>query len=146
MSEKETSFASRFPKRGRMYCLILAVSSAPDVARAVFQREAMSVLLRVLFPMVPHVCQAAWDELGFAGELQDAEWPKLDESALVQDEIELVLQVNGKLRGKLLVAADADRGDIEKAALEHPGAQRHVEGKAIRKVIVVPGRLVNIVA
>ena len=122
------------------------VLSAPDAARTGFQKEALSVLLRVLFPMVPHICQAVWDELGFAGELQDAEWPKVDESALVLDEIELVLQVNGKLRGKLLVAADADREAIEKAAVDHPGALRYVEGKTIRKVVVVPGRLVNIVA
>jgi leucyl-tRNA synthetase len=123
-----------------------AVSGADDTSRALFQCEAVSILLRVLFPMVPHVCQAAWEELGFAGELQDAQWPQVDETALVQDEIELVLQVNGKLRGKLLVSADADRNAIEKAAIDHPGAQRHVEGKTIRKVIVVPGRLVNIVA
>ena len=122
------------------------VLSAPDAARTGFQKEALSVLLRVLFPMVPHICQAVWDELDFAGELQDAEWPKVDESALVLDEIELVLQVNGKLRGKLLVAADADREAIEKAAVDHPGALRYVEGKTIRKVVVVPGRLVNIVA
>ena len=70
----------------------------------------------------------------------------MDDSALVQDEIELVLQVNGKLRGKLLVSADADRDAIEKAAIDHPGTQRFIEGKTIRKVIVVPGRLVNIVA
>ncbi len=122
------------------------VSSAAQEPRAIFQREAMSILLRVLFPMVPHVCQAAWDELGFAGELQDAPWPQVDEAALVQEEIELVLQVNGKLRGKLLVAADADRKAVETAATAHPATQRHVEGKPIRKVIVVPGRLVNIVA
>ncbi len=122
------------------------VAAAAQQPRAIFQREAMSILLRVLFPMVPHVCQAAWDELGFSGELQDAQWPQVDEAALVQDEIELVLQVNGKLRGKLLVAADADRKTVETAATAHPATQRHVEGKPIRKVIVVPGRLVNIVA
>ena len=122
-----------------------AVTGMPQKSHASLQREAVSILLRVLFPIVPHICHALWVELGFAGELQDAQWPEVDEAALVQDEIELVLQVNGKLRGKLRVAADADRDTVEKAAIAHPDVQRHVAGKTIRKVVVVPGRLVNIV-
>ena len=123
-----------------------AVMDAPAESRAPLQREAMSILLRVLFPIVPHITQALWVELGFAGQLQDAQWPMVDEGALVQDEIELVLQVNGKLRGKFRVAAEADRDTIEKQAIANPDVQRHIAGRTIRKVVVVPGRLVNIVA
>ena len=123
-----------------------AMTSAPETSRAPLQQESMSILLRILFPIVPHITQALWNELGFAGDLQDANWPQVDEDALVQDELELVLQVNGKLRGKLRVAAEADRKTIETLAIADPGVQRHVEGKTIRKVVVVPGRLVNIVA
>ena len=123
-----------------------AVMGAAEKSRASLQREAMSILLRLLFPIVPHISHALWVELGFAGELQDAQWPEVDEAALVQDEIELMLQVNGKLRGKFRVAAQADRDTIEKVAIANPDVQRHVAGKTIRKVVVVPGRLVNIVA
>lgn len=123
-----------------------AVSSAPEKLRAGLQHEAMGILLRILFPIVPHITQALWDQLGYAGALQDAQWPQVDEDALAQDELELVLQVNGKLRGKLRVAAEADRETIERQAIANPSVQRHVGGKTIRKVVVVPGRLVNIVA
>jgi leucyl-tRNA synthetase len=123
-----------------------AVMGVAEKSRASLQREAMSILLRVLFPIVPHISHALWVELGFAGELQDAQWPEVDEAALVQDEIELMLQVNGKLRGKFRVAAEADRDTIEKVAIANPDVQRHVAGRTIRKVVVVPGRLVNIVA
>jgi leucyl-tRNA synthetase len=114
-------------------------------SRVNLQSEAMSILLRILFPIVPHISHALWVELGFPGLVQDAPWPEVDEGALVQDEIELVLQVNGKLRGKFRVAAAADRTMIEKEATANPDVQRYVAGKTIRKVIVVPGRLVNIV-
>ena len=123
-----------------------AVMGVAEKSRANLQREAMSILLRVLFPIVPHISHALWIELGFDGELQDAQWPEVDEAALVQDEIELMLQVNGKLRGKFRVAAEADRDTIEKVAIANADVQRHVAGRTIRKVVVVPGRLVNIVA
>jgi leucyl-tRNA synthetase len=123
-----------------------AVMGVAEKSRANLQREAMSILLRVLFPIVPHISHALWIELGFDGELQDAQWPEVDEAALVQDEIELMLQVNGKLRGKFRVAAGADRDTIEKVAIANADVQRHVAGRTIRKVVVVPGRLVNIVA
>lgn len=123
-----------------------AIAGAPEKSRVILQQEAMSILLRLLFPIVPHITHALWVELGFAGQLQDAPWPEVDEDALVQDEIELILQVNGKLRGKFRVAAEADRATIETQAIASPDVQRHVAGKTIRKVVVVPGRLVNIVA
>ena len=111
-------------------------------------REGLGVLLRTLYPAAPHIAHALWVELGFAaahGELLDAPWPAVDEAALVQDEIELVLQVNGKLRGAVRVPADAGKADIEAAALAHPECIRFAEGRPAKKVVVVPGRLVNVV-
>ena len=107
--------------------------------------ESMSILLRVLAPITPHVAHVLWQELGYAGDILDAAWPTLDEEALVRDSITLAVQVNGKLRAQIEVAADADRASIEQSALNAPNAQRFIEGKTIRKVIVVPGKLVNIV-
>jgi leucyl-tRNA synthetase len=111
-------------------------------------REGMSVLLRALYPACPHITHMLWQELGFAktaGALLDARMPAVDESALVQDEIELVLQVNGKTRGVICVMADADRGMIELAASAAPEVAKFGEGKPVRKIVVVPGRLVNVV-
>ena len=111
-------------------------------------REGLSILLRVLYPVVPHTTWVLWRDLGYAeahGDLIDARWPAVDASALARDEIELVLQVNGKLRGKLVVAATADKAAIEAAARHSPELLRHAGGSPVRKVIVVPGRLVNVV-
>ena len=122
-----------------------AVLNAPAPARAALQREGMGILLRVLYPIVPHATQALWRELGFGEELLEADWPAVDEAALVQDEIELMVQVNGKLRGSIRVAADADRSTIERIALSNSNVQRHIEGQQVKKTVVVPGRLVNVV-
>jgi leucyl-tRNA synthetase len=111
-------------------------------------REGLGILLRALYPACPHSTWTLWRELGYAtahGDLLDAPWPAVDESALVQDEVELMLQVNGKLRGAIRVPAGADKAAIEAAALASPDFERFAEGKAAKKVIVVPGRLVNIV-
>ncbi|CAG0972111.1 leucyl-tRNA synthetase [Burkholderiales bacterium] len=111
-------------------------------------REGLSILLRVLYPVVPHTAWALWRDLGYAGEfgdLLDAPWPEVDERALAQDALELVLQVNGKLRGKLVVAANADRDAIEAAARASGEVAKHANGAPVKKVIVVPGRLVNVV-
>jgi leucyl-tRNA synthetase len=111
-------------------------------------REGVSILLRVLYPVVPHTAWVLWNELGYAArmrDLLDAPWPEVDPSALAQDAIELVLQINGKLRGKLVVPSSADRAAIETAARQAPEIARHGDPAAIRKVIVVPGRLVNVV-
>jgi leucyl-tRNA synthetase len=111
-------------------------------------REGFGVLLRVLYPACPHTTWQLWQDLGYAaafGDLLDAPWPQVDEAALVQAEIELVLQVNGKLRGAIRVAAGADKATIEAAALANPEFAKFAEGKAPKKIIVVPGRLVNIV-
>ena len=112
--------------------------------RAVRQ-ETLEAVALLLYPIVPHICESLYAEL-CPGQTAGAQrFPQADASALVQDEIELVLQVNGKLRGSLRVAASADKAAIEAAAVASPVAQKHLEGKAPKKVVVVPGRLVNIV-
>ena len=111
-------------------------------------REGFSVLLRVLYPACPHITHALWTDLGLAaelGDLLDAPWPQVDESALQQDQVELMLQVNGKLRGAIKVPAGADKAAIEAAALASPDFAKFAEGQTPKKVIVVPGRLVNVV-
>jgi leucyl-tRNA synthetase len=111
-------------------------------------REGMSVLLRVLYPACPHITQVLWQHLGFAqavGELLDAPMPAVDESALAQEEIELVLQIAGKTRGSVRVSAHADKAAIERTALASPEYAKFGEGKAAKKVVIVPGRLVNVV-
>ncbi|TXI69415.1 MAG: leucine--tRNA ligase, partial [Limnohabitans sp.] len=111
--------------------------------------EAFSVLLRVLYPACPHITDQLWNELGYAaccGDLLDVAWAEVDESALQRDEIELMLQVNGKLRGSILVPASADKAQIEQIALASEAFAKAANGAAAKKVIVVPGRLVNVVA
>jgi leucyl-tRNA synthetase len=102
----------------------------------------------MLYPACPHITDEIWQQLGYAqaaGELLDTPWPELDESALERDQIELMLQINGKLRGAIWVAANADKGQIEATALASDAVQKQAEGAAPKKVIVVPGRLVNVV-
>jgi leucyl-tRNA synthetase len=122
-----------------------AVATASAPGRGLFMREAMSTLLRILHPIAPHITQDLWEALGLGDDLMTAPWPQVDETALVQDEVELVLQVNGKLRGNIRVARTADRAAIEKEALANPNALKHIAGQQVKKIVVVPGRLVNIV-
>ena len=110
--------------------------------------EGMSVLLRLLYPACPHISANLWMQLGYAarlGDLLDTAWPEVDESALLRDEIELMLQINGKLRGAVRVSATASKEDIEQAALATEAFIKQANGAAPKKVIVVPGRLVNVV-
>jgi leucyl-tRNA synthetase len=110
--------------------------------------EGMSVLLRLLYPACPHLSANLWAELGYAarwGDLLDTAWPEVDESALLRDEIELMLQINGKLRGAVRVSANASKEDIEQAALATEAFIKQANGAAPKKVIVVPGRVVNVV-
>ncbi|MGC7405015.1 leucine--tRNA ligase [Pandoraea pneumonica] len=128
--------------------MLNAIENDKGAAGAGAVRECYGILLRVLYPVVPHVTHGLWDALGYAaqsGDLLDASWPEVDEAALVQDEIELVLQVAGKVRGAILVAKDASRETIEQAALAHEMTIKFGEGKPVKKVIIVPGRLVNVV-
>ena len=110
--------------------------------------EGMSVLLRMLYPACPHISANLWAELGYgkqSGDLLDTAWPEVDESALQRDELELMLQINGKLRGAVMVSATASKEQIEQAALSTEAFIKQANGAAPKKVIVVPGRLVNIV-
>jgi leucyl-tRNA synthetase len=108
--------------------------------------ECFGILLRILSPITPHICHALWVELGYGADILAAPWPEPLADALVQDEEELVLQVNGKHRGNIRVKVGADKATIEAVALASEAAQKFMEGKAAKKVVVVPGRLVNIVA
>ena len=110
--------------------------------------EGFGILLRCLYPATPHITHALWSQLGYAGalgDLLDAPWPQVDPNALAKDEVELMLQVNGKLRGSITVPASADKATIEQAAIAHEMFQKLANGAAPKKVIVVPGRLVNLV-
>ncbi|MEH6797761.1 MAG: leucine--tRNA ligase [Halopseudomonas sabulinigri] len=113
--------------------------------RALLQ-EGLETVALLLAPIAPHICHSLWQALGHSNAVIDARWPQLDESALTQDTLQLVIQVNGKLRGHIDVAADTSRDAIEAAARDNENVQRYTEGLTIRKVIVVPGKLVNIVA
>nr|VFJ43727.1 MAG: leucyl-tRNA synthetase [Candidatus Kentron sp. DK] len=108
-------------------------------------REGIKTVLLLLHPIVPHITTALWRELGHGEPMLDAPWPRADEAALQQDEIPLVLQVNGKLRGRVSVPADAGREAMEQAALANENVQRIMEGRQPKKIIVVPGKLVNVV-
>ena len=110
------------------------------------EREALETAILVLSPIVPHICDQLWNELGHQGSLLDTAWPRVDESALVKNTIQMVVQVNGKLRAQIDVSAEASKDQIEQMATEHENVQRFTEGQTIRKVIVVPNKLVNIVA
>lgn len=112
--------------------------------------ESFGILLRVLYPATPHITHVLWEQLGYAkvwGDLLDAPWPAVDAAALVRDEIELVLQINGKLRGSIRVSADADKASIEAVALTSPEVLKFTQGTAPnpKKIVIVPARLVNIV-
>ena len=113
--------------------------------------EALSVVVRMLAPIIPHACHALWIQLNEHQsaeqqvDIADAPWPQVDQSALTRQQLELVVQVNGKVRAKITVAADADKSELEKLACGNENVVRFVDGKPIRKVIVVPGKLVNIV-
>lgn len=127
--------------------MLNALEQAKTVSPEV-RRETFGILLRVLYPVVPHITFSLWNTAGYQtqwGDLLDAAWPEVDESALVQNEITLMIQVNGKLRGQVLVPVDADKATIESLALASESAQKAMAGAPAKKVIIVPGRLVNIV-
>ncbi|HEB99354.1 MAG TPA: leucine--tRNA ligase [Thiotrichales bacterium] len=112
--------------------------------RAVVQ-EALETVVLLLAPIVPHACHALWQALGHEDAVVNARWPEADESALSQESVQIVVQVNGKVRARIQVPADADKATVEAAALADSNVQRFTEGKTVRKVIVVPGKLVNVV-
>lgn len=128
--------------------LMNALEKAPtssDLDRSLLQ-EGLETVCLLLAPITPHISHVVWQQLGYKTPIIDAPWPTADATALVQDSLQLVVQVNGKLRGHIEVPASASREEIEASARENENVLRHTEGQTIRKVIVVPGKLVNIVA
>jgi leucyl-tRNA synthetase len=109
------------------------------------RQEALEIAVLVLAPIVPHVCHALWQGLGHASPLVDERWPKPDAAALAQDTVTLVVQVNGKLRSHITVAVGADEATARAAALGDETVRRFVGDKPVRRVIVVTGKLVNVV-
>jgi leucyl-tRNA synthetase len=133
----------------KMLNVLEPVKLDTGVVRPAVLRECLSILIRVLYPVVPHITHALWNELGCDktfGTLLDAPWPTVDEAALVQTELTIMLQINGKLRGDIRVPADATKEQIEALALQSEPAMKALNGADPKKVIVVPGRLINIVA
>lgn len=119
-----------------------------QMAAAAAMREGVGILLRTLYPVCPHLCEILWQHLGLdqqMGVLLDAPWPEVDANALIQDEIELMVQVNGKVRGKIKVSKEADKTTIEAAALASEAFLKHGQDAPPKKIIIVPGRLINIV-
>ncbi len=127
-----------------LYANVEAIKAEPKGAKAA--SSAVATLLTVLSPIAPHICEELWQRIGHTNLLIDQPWPRHDPTALVTDEVEIVVQVCGKLRGKVSVPRDASKEDLERAALADANVAKHIEGKTIRKVIVVPGKLVNVVA
>lgn len=123
----------------------LAKSQGTDPASRNLMQEALESIVLLLSPIVPHICHELWRELKPGTELFDQPWPQADNAAMVQDEIKLIVQVNGKLRGEINVAKDAGKDVIEHAALTNEHVLKFIEGQTVKKIIVVPGRLVNIV-
>ena len=124
------------------------LSASKDASDNAALAECYAILLRVMYPACPHLAFQLWTDLGYGasqGDLLDAAWPVVDETALQRDEIELMLQINGKLRGSLTVPANADKAAIEQAAAAHEQVTKQSAGAAPKKIIVVPGRLVNVV-
>ena len=142
---------------GRRFTFNTAIASVMELINALYKfedgseqgravmQEALESVVLMLSPIVPHVCHALWQALGHQQAVIDMDWPVVDDSALVRDSVEVVVQVNGKLRGRVSVPADADKPAIEQAAMRDENVQRFVEGMQVIKVIVVPGKLVNIV-
>ena len=119
--------------------------NAGEQRKAVF-RAAMEATILLVSPFAPHIAEELWQELGHTPSVLQAPWPEVDPAALERDEVNVVVQVNGKVRGHVTVAADAAREDVEAAALAEGSVRKHIAGKTVRKVIVVPGKLVNVAA
>lgn len=115
-------------------------SANPEVAR-----EAMESILLLLAPFAPHITEEIWNELGHQESVHSREWPKVDESALVQDEVTVVLQINGKLKDRIQVPAQLSAAELEEKVRQHPRLEEWTKDKSIVKIITVPGKLVNIV-
>lgn len=124
-----------------------ALQKAPldDANDHALMQEALDAIVVMLSPITPHVCDRLWAALGHDSDINFEAWPQVDESALVEDEKLVVVQVNGKVRTKITVPADADQAQVEQTALAEENVQRFTEGKTVRKIIYVPGKIFNIV-
>jgi len=129
----------------QLYTLANVLGSA-DKANPAARREALEALVLLSAPMMPHLAESCWQALGHAKMVAESAWPKYDPSLTASDTVTIAIQVNGKRRGEITVAKNADNKDVEAAALADEGVKRALEGKAPKKVIVVPNRIVNIVA
>jgi len=142
---------------GRRYTFNTAIAAVMELTNALtraedttpagraLMAEGLQVSVLLLAPIVPHITDAIWRELGQSQPLIDTPWPQADTAALARETVEVVVQVNGKLRGRVVVAVDATDEEVRAAALAHADVRRFTDGREVRKVIVVPGRLVNIV-
>jgi leucyl-tRNA synthetase len=129
----------------QLYTLANVIGSA-DKANPAARREALEALVLLSAPMMPHLAEGCWQALGHARLVAETAWPKYDPSLTASDSVTIAIQVNGKRRGEITVAKNADNKDVETAALAEDGVKRALDGKAPKKVIVVPNRIVNIVA
>ena len=142
---------------GRRYTFNTAIAAVMEMINALsrcelkndndhaIMREGVETAILLLSPIVPHISDTLWVELGHSEPLIDAAWPKSDPDALEQNEIEMVVQINGKLRGKITVTKNAEQKQIENQAVEDEKVKQNLKGKTIKKIIVIPERLVNIV-
>jgi len=143
---------------GRRYTFNTAIAAVMELTNALAKgaedttpngratlQEGLEAAVTILAPIVPHIAHSLWQALGHRDPVVDAPWPQVDEQALTRDTVALAVQVNGKLRGQVEVAADADQAACEQAALAEPNVQRFIEDKTVARVIVVPGRLINLV-
>ncbi|MBR1566721.1 MAG: class I tRNA ligase family protein, partial [Oscillospiraceae bacterium] len=124
----------------QMMTLVNELSAAPQVTRA-----ELETLLKLLCPVAPHICEEMWQNLGHAEAIHHASWPTWDEAALVKQEVEIAVQVNGKVRGRILIPADLSKADAEAQLPDHEAVKQIIGDKQIVKVVFVPGRLLNIV-
>ena len=140
-----TAIAANMELVNALYKFINDGGEDPGAQDRAVMQEALESVVLMLSPIVPHVCHTLWHALGHDDAVIDQRWPRADEAALVKDHVELVVQVNGKLRARITVAADATKEAIEHTALHDENVLRHIGEQTVRKVVVVPGRLVNIV-
>jgi leucyl-tRNA synthetase len=124
----------------------LPVDAASTPSRRAVYREAIEAMVVLLSPFAPHIAEELWRELGHEDSVMRAAWPEAREAAMKRDQVEMALQVNGKVRGRIMISAGADAKTIEAEALGDPQVAKWLEGVTVRKVVVVPGRLVNIAA
>jgi leucyl-tRNA synthetase len=123
----------------------LTHSTSADEQERALKQEGFELITMMLAPMTPHICETLWRELGHEASVMSMPWPQPDAAALTRESVEMVVQVNGKLRGRITVPTDAVRAQLEQAALSETNVRKFVEGKAVKKVIVVPGKLINVV-